>query len=319
MDPLEKLEHSEQQSLNRKKKKTFSISKSMVGSFFFGIFCFFVFLIFKLPEARIQNYLNAQIRIIAQEQGFSFSSEKIRLSLITGPAIKIYDAELKSFENEQQKIKISFLKIRPSLFSLLSAMKSFSFYAETLEGEISGSFGLSPIQTQINLSLTNINLTSTAILKKFIPLDLRTKIAGDMKINIDLEQQQKTEGQIKLKLQELTLPSQQYAGFNLPKISVASSEFEISIAQGQILIRKFLIGSDIKNDDIVAQISGDGSLESPIERTKINAKASFEISTAVKNNLPLLESLLTPAKTSDGKYIYRFSGPIMAIEAFPGG
>ncbi|MBI3541793.1 MAG: hypothetical protein HY075_00760, partial [Deltaproteobacteria bacterium] len=57
----------------------------LIGIAVFAVAAFFFFLVMKLPEARIQNLVIAHIRIIAQEQGFLFSAEKVRVGMLLGP------------------------------------------------------------------------------------------------------------------------------------------------------------------------------------------------------------------------------------------
>jgi type II secretion system protein N len=289
-----------------------------VGLVLFGIGVFFFFLLLKLPEARIQNLIIAHARIIAQNQGLLFSAEKVRIGLLLGPSVKIYNIELKSIENERESLKIPYLRVRPAMLSLLSSTKKVKIDGELLNGELSGAVGASASGFYADVDLDALNLGATPLIKKFLPVQVSATISGRVKLDFDSTAPQKTDGRIELQIDKLTLPVQSLYGFNLPKISVNKSKIDIGISQGQIAVRNFEVGKDIKTDDLVARITGDGQIDRVLERSKINAKAVFELSQSVKQSFPLLETLLASARTPDGKYSYRLNGPISSLEPQPG-
>lgn len=286
----------------------------------FAVFCFFFFLILKLPEARIQNYIIAQVRIVAQEQGYLFSAEKVRLGFLLGPCIKMDNVELKSIENDRDSLKIQYLKISPKLFSLLGQVKKIGIKAELLNGSLSGTVGgSSQGAVHVDLSLSSLDLGATSLLKKLLPVEARAKIDGDILIDFNPTDVQKSEGKIKLKLNELVVPSQNLSGFNLPKVQISESKIDLAIANGKLDIRDFEIGKDEKTDDLVGKVTGDGTLAPTLDRSTLNAKATFSLSQGVISSFPLLGAFLGPAKTADGKYSYRLTGPLSALEPVPGG
>lgn len=320
MEPLYKEQTSRTVSSDSSDEQEYRPSKlRQIGILLFGIFIFFVFLILKLPEARIQNFIVAHIRIAAQEQGFLFSAEKIRIGLLLGPSIKMYNVELKSIDDNRQKLTIPFLRARPQLLSLLSQTKKVSIAAELLGGEISGSVGASNAALVANLDIESIDLSQTSILKKYLPMDIAGKISGEVRLDLDLEQTQKSDGRINLKIEKLNLPPQNVYGFNLPKLNISESVIEATIAQGQLVLRKVELGKDIKTDDVLAKATGDGAIDRILARSRLNLKVIFDLSQSVKQSLPLLEQLLGPAKAPDGKFSYRITGPLTSLEAQPGG
>lgn len=290
-----------------------------VGIVLFTIFAFLFFLVMKLPEARIQNLVLAHMRILAQQQGMLFTAEKVRVGMLLGPSLKIYNAELKSIDDEKQTLKIPYLKVRPHLLSLIGSTKKASISAELLDGEIDGSVGAGPNAIVANLDLDDINIGSTTLLKAFAPIEASGLVNGRVKLDLDLENAQKSNGQINLNLTKLTLPAQTVYGFKAPTIAISETKIEIAIVNGAITIGAFDVGKDIKTDDLVAKVTGDGTLDKTLDRSSIKAKAVFQFSQSVMQSFPLLESLLEPAKTPDGKYGYQLNGPLMALEARPGG
>lgn len=296
-----------------------SLLKS-AGLWAFAISMFFLFLVLKLPEARIQNLVIAHIRIIAQEQGFLFSAEKVRVGLLLGPALKIYNAEFKAIVNERQVLKVPYLRVRPKLLSLVGSVKKAAITAELLEGELSGTLGASQTgAVYADLDLDEINLGATNVLRKFLPLDLTGVLDGRIKLDLDGADPTKSDGLIKLAINKLNAPAQNISGFNLPKISISESHLDIAINQGKIEFRQVELGKEGSQDDLIGKLTGEGTLSRALDRSTINAKATFSLSQGVKQSFPLLEAILGSAKTPDGKYAYRLTGSLSALEPTPGG
>ena len=286
---------------------------------FFGTAMFLIFLLFKLPEARIQNLVIAHIRIVTQDQGIAFSAEKVKLGFLLGPSIKFYNVELKALDDDKQTLKIPFLKIRPHLFSLPFALKKASLSADLMDGSIGGVIGASNTEALIDLDLDSLNLASATLLKKFIQVNLNGNLSGMIKLALNTAQPQSSQGKVKLALDGILLPAQSLMGFNLPDIKMTSAKINAVIENGKFTAQEIGFGSSTKTDDIVAQVTGDAQMEAPLERTKLGLKAVFELSPRILQSFPLLEALLAPAKGADGKFSYRFNGPIMSLEPVAGG
>lgn len=321
MESFENIDNLESQqevqnNLQQEHDSESKLKRIAIGAF--AVFMFFFFLLMKLPEARISNYLLAHIRIIAQEQGFSFTAEKVRLGIILGPSLKIYNVELKSLEDEHEVVKIPFIKLKPKIFSLLSKTKKANVSIEMGEGEINGAVGGSMSGIYLDLDLDKVNLAQAPILKKYTMIEMASKISGSVYLDMNTELPQMSQGKFKLKLIDTVLPSQSFMGFNLPKIQIKESKMEIEINQGKIQIQNLTMGTSLKNDDITAKVTGDGVLAKYLDQSKMNGSITFELSRNVINSFPILESLLAPAKTTDGKYNYRFSGPLGSLDVRPG-
>lgn len=294
-----------------------------------GIFAFFLFLALKLPEARIQNLVIAHLRILAQDQGLLFSAEKVRIGVIFGPALKLYNVELKAMDDERQVLKIPYARIRPKLLSLLTSTKKASITAELLDGDISGTIGATMANNNfggpgaskiiVDLGLNKLDLSKSNLLKKFLQVDLSSgRVKGDIDVSLDFQQPQKSDGRIDLNLEKLVSPPQALYGFNLPRINIGQSRIDIAIKSGQVSIRTFDVGQNTSTDDIVAKITGGGTLDRALERTRIDAKANFRLSSTLIQSFPLLDALIGSARTPDGSYSYRLTGSFMGLEAVPG-
>ncbi len=287
--------------------------------FFIGTVFFFLFLLFKLPEAKIQNLLIAHIKIQAQNQGFSFNAEKVKVGMIFGPAIKLYNVEIKSLDDDKMSLTIPFLKIKPQLTSLPFPRKKMNLTIELAEGSLSGTIGVAPTSFLIDLTMKKINLAQISILKKYLFIDFKATLNGDIKLDLSSEKVDKSEGRINILISNIGVINQSLFGMQLPDLKISSAFIDVQINAGKYNFKEVRVGRDIRTDDLVGAITGEGALAPAIERSSINAKASFELSRKVKDKLPLLDSLLSSAKTSDGKFSYKLNGLLSTLEPQPGG
>lgn len=295
-----------------------------IGLAFFALATFVFFLALKLPEARIQNLVIAHLRILAQEQGFLFSAEKVRVGVLLGPSLKLYNVELKSADDEKQSLKIAYLRISPRLFSLLSSIKKIGISADLLDGSVSGTVGGSTTGSlYADLSLDSIDLGASTLVKKVAPVSFSGKVNGSVYLSLDGTQPQASEGSIKLKLQKLNLPAQriafgQLSGIGLPKIDVSEANVNIALSNGQFTIKELEVGKEGSSDDVFGKVTGEGTLSRSLERSTVNVKAVFGFSKAVLSSFSFLDMVLGAAKQPDGKYAYRIQGTFSNLEPIPG-
>lgn len=311
-------------------KKAESTTKTArFGLAIFGIALFFIFLILKIPEARLQNYLLAHIRIESQKMGYLFNAEKISLGLLLGPSLKLTNVELKPIDNDQNVLKIDYLKVKPNLFSMLpfSKIKKISFDAELFGGAADGTVGLGQNTYLIDVSASKVSLPKLIpILLPNTPLTVSAAVlSAQVDLVINMDQIQTSEGRIEAELKPLSTPQQSLYGFNLPALSISESAIDISVSGGKAMIRKFELGKDANKDDVVAKVTGDATIDgqkniyNPLARLKLNLKAAFELSAKVKSSFTFLDAILGPAKGSDGKYTYSVSGTAAAPVPRAGG
>lgn len=297
------------------------------GLVLFGLILFIFFLVMKLPETRIQNFVMAHIRIAAQNAGYSFSAGRIRLGLFLGPSLKMDNVELKSLEDDRKVIKLTYLKVSPHLLSLMpwSSVKKGSITAELPAGEVSGVLGAGPSAYVVDLDVSKLALEKLLPLAGELPLQVASaQLDGNVDLRIDLADMRKTEGSLDLKLTKFQLPGQSVYGFTLPKIAIAETRLDATVAEGKVTLRAFNVGKDVKGDDLVAQLSGDATIDgaknvyNPLDRVKLNLKATFELSAGLKGALPFIDALLGPAKGTDGKYGYKLGGTLAMPIPTPG-
>lgn len=290
-----------------------------LGYLCFGFICFSVFLIAKLPQQRLQNFILAHLRIAAQNQGLLVNAERIHIDLLPLPHLVITNLSMKSAEDAKQELNIQQIKARPSYLSLLTSTKKFIFDLEGLGGEASGVFGISDEETVLKLQADEINLKQTSLLKQFLPVELSFTLNGTIDAVLKNKKGEPNKGDVDLKLSQVQMPAQNLYGFPLPQISIQNIDIKGEIQPNdQFVIQQFQIGKDFQKDDLVGKITGDVALEKMLARSKLNLKANFKIAPKITQALPLLDSLLSSAKMADGNYQYRIRGTISFPEALPG-
>lgn len=289
----------------------------------FGFFVFFAVLLFKLPEARIQNLMIGHARLFFQSQGLSFSAEKVKLGLLFGPSVKFYNVELHALDDNDESIKIPYLKVSPNLTSLLGKNKSVAISAELLGGSVSGNLGGAIAGTApsylIDLDFKNIDPGQATLVKRYTLVNMRAHLDGGLRLDFDALNPGIAAGKVDLTVKDILLPEQVVYGFNLPALKISRCNIEIPIEKGRADFKHIECGKGQKGDDIAGQLSGQILFDRMLVNSRINAKANFQLSDTVKKAFPLLDAILAGGKTPDGSaYAFHLGGTVGAIEPTPG-
>jgi type II secretion system protein N len=286
--------------------------------FLFFIFCFNFFLILKIPQIKIQNFLLAHIKIQAQNYGLFFQTEKMSFNFFPLPSIKMQNIELKALDDDTQKITIASLKLRPHIFPLILKHIKTSIEAELLLGTLSGVVGFSNNTLELNLSLEKLKLSQASLLSKFIMVNLEGEINGTVKAFLSFQTPKEDEGLINIKIDKAKLPAQSIMGFQLPELNFSEVLLNAEITQGKVITKNINIGRDLKKDDLLASIQGDIALNSNLLNSQANLKLKFQISDKLSSQYSFINSILSAAKGSDGAFYYKINGPLYSLEPKPG-
>lgn len=299
------------------KSRTLTYSKYLLIGLI-GVSIFLLTLLAKLPESKIQNLITAHIRIAAQEQGFLFSAEKITTSIIFGPAVKIYNAEFKSIDDESKKLNIPFIQLKPHLTSIFLQTKKASIAIELLGGEISGVVGAGPTRTLADIKLNDIDPSQSQLLTNYLPIKTKGSISGSFLYDALPQNPIESNLEVDLEIENLELPAQEVAGVQLPLIKIGGAAIEGKSSDGKFEVSKFQVGSP-NNSDIEANATGSIKLAASLLDSTSDIKMSFRLSDSLIKAFPLIDALIAPAKRSDGRYAYKLVGPLSFPSPIPDG
>lgn len=299
--------------------------------FLLGLVLFIFFFLAKIPQARITNLILAHLKIATQAAGFVLTVKSSEMSFLLRPHLILSEVEIRSLENEKAVLKINELYLRPHLLSLLPFVenKAATVNFKMLGGEIGGTVAGSAAGFAMDLDLDSLNLTSTSLLKQYVPVEFsHFELDGDLDFAMNFADPKKNRGTIDLELKSLALAEQNIFGFQLPKISTQANELHLKFKGEKIQFTEVKLGKDLKKDDVVAEITGEitvlpvapGSY-APFGPMHLNLALAthFLLSPALHKSIPFLDSILGSAKSKDGRYSYSIRGnlPMPAVEPTP--
>lgn len=166
------------------------------------------------------------------------------------------------------------------------------------------SFGATSFKATIDSQMLNLStLKSTANL----PVDL----SGDLMINgiINGRYQKVSSFDLALSSPRVGMPSQSIQGLSLPGLNFHDLNMVIKSNDGKkIEIKQLKLGK--KTDKIQLMAQGDLKLNKPMTRSSLKFEGKFNLSSQIKEELPIINLLLTGKKKTQGFYQFSLTGNI---------
>jgi type II secretion system protein N len=284
----------------------------------FGIFCFLVFTILKLPEDRIKNYVQGTIASMLAPKGITFSAEKGYISIGWGIAYVMKGVTL-NFPPPDAPAHIEKVTFSPSILPSLFGYQGGSLWIYNGDGKLTGSFSTKGTQLSASFSAKQMDLGKLGLLPLAAGvhgsamLNGSGSFAGDMSIPSTLT------GDLDLNLNKVHLDQQTIAGFSVPALSVSEGKIELSADKGKATIKTFRLGKPGSSDDIQATGSGDVMLGRNWDSSTLNGKVNFKLSDNILKAFVLIDALLGPGKQGDGSYSFTLNGPVTSPNPTPVG
>lgn len=231
-----------------------------------------------------------------------------------------------------QAIQIDRAQARLSLLSLLTGSTSVNFSAELGSGQVEGNYSESADEKKVVATLADVDLAKFALLESLVSLPMRGTLSGDCDLTLG-KQPSKTQGQVKLAIDKFVIGDGKaklklgaMGGLTIDPIDVGALVVDIDVKEGVGALRRLSAdGKDLKLNG-----SGDVRFAQPLSRSRLNIMLKLTPTDAYKNKsgrtkamFALLESGGAPqvaaAKTQDGSFQLRLSGPFTAVRALPAG
>ncbi len=297
-----------------------------VGAYaaFFAV-CFVVASYFTFPWGALRGRIVAELEKAAP--GYRFRIGDISPSLLAG--ISAYDVEIRKASpkaDEPPDVALDSITLHAwpwvALRGLVTKRPALSFGAEVGDGTIEGEFTEGATTTDIELEMDSVSLLRVAPLRAYIGLPADGVVTGTTTLHLS-EKPEETEGNIDFSVNGLTVGDGKSKlkvgmlseGITVETIRVGKLDIQIGIAAGAISVTKF----EANGPDLEFKISGDGKLQKPTKKSKVDLLASIRFTDAYKKKndrtrgmFALLENLpqLASARTTDGALQYRLAGAI---------
>lgn len=229
-------------------------------------------------------------------------------------------------------ITVSTAHARLGLFSLLFGSKKLSFGAELGQGEIEGTFEQDGDDAHVVATLSKVDLGKLGLLESLVSVPMQGTLTGDFDLAL-AKAAAKTNGKVKLTIQKMVVGDGKaklkvgaMGGLTLDPISAGDVTLEMDVKEGVGTVRKMSAnGSDLR-----LQGSGEVRFTQPLKRSRLGLLLRLELTDAYRNKssrtkamFMLLDSSPAPqvaaAKTADGAFQLRLTGPLSSVRALPAG
>ncbi len=281
----------------------------LVGIFFVSLF---IFTLAKFPEAKltavIQGYLQQSLDpfgILETDQGREFSVFKGFQYKLIHPVFELSD---------QTRIELDEVTAAPSLLSLLMFKPGATVELKQGASSITATAAARGDQVSISASLNEVNFGKLGLLMYLAQIKGGGIISGDFKLDGTVSDLNSLSGKVDFKLKSVQIDEQSIMGMlQLKKpVKIAEGIIDIKIEQGKVVLNNVALGKPNSKDDLNVLVKGDITLKKNVNSSELNLKAYFGISDSLKQDFGFLETLLTSAKQTDGRYAYKISGPLSA-------
>ncbi len=275
-----------------------------------GLFCLIFFSILKLPEDRVQQFVQSNLNAMLAPRGISLRAGSTSIGILFGLKYDMRDVTV-SFPPPTAPAHLDRVVVRPSLLALLTGRTAGSFAIEQDKGRMSADFSVNMTAqtTDIDLDLETrqFNLGKLGLLKALAGVSGSADVTGSLSLRGDLNSPASLDGRSQLSMGQITLDPQNLYGFSLPKVVAPGVDLTARIEKGRVNLEKVQIKT---GGDLWATFSGSVSLAKVWDASSLDLKIRFGFSEALLKALVLVDSFLGPGKQPDGSYHYSLTGPI---------
>lgn len=271
----------------------------------------FVFTLFKLPQNKITQLIQGYVQSALDPMGIYLSDRGRELSILKGFQYRLDHPSLELPDGT--RIELDELTVQPSLLSLLTGKPGATLEviqgASTIVIDAKGKAD----QFQANIKIQDADLGKLGVLAYAGNLKGSGLISGTVDLAGAPQDIVSWAGGVQLDLKKVRIDEQTLMGFSLPSIQVSEGKIDVKIENGKAVVKTVTLGKGA--DDIILGLTGDIALNRAITYSTLNLRVAFSFSDRVKQNISLLESIISPGKGADGKYAFKLNGSLGS--AFP--
>jgi type II secretion system protein N len=292
----------------------------------FGVILVTTFIVLKLSEDRIHDWVQSEINQQLAPEGILFSAAQSTISIgLSGVSYTMKQITLRLPASEDlwkpsaaTVRRIDQITVTPSLFQLLLGHKSGKVSIQNLGGDVVAYFSTKPLHLQLDAH--QMDIRSLGVVRVLTGVDGGALLSGHAELEGDTSVPSTLNGRAQLQFSKITVESQSFMGFFIPPLNVSSGTTDFSIDRGKLTIQTLRLGrASNAHDDIHALITstGENQVGAPWSQSVVHLRASFGFSTSVLKAIPLMDPLLSAGKQIDGSYAYELSGSLGAPVVVP--
>ncbi|HEX5660408.1 MAG TPA: type II secretion system protein GspN [Polyangiales bacterium] len=302
--------------------------------------CFWLFAYWSFPYQRLAAFITDKVN----ESGSGYTLEIGGLSPYWVSGVELEQVQIRKTAAEAlavpegekpkpaQAIQIETAQARIGIFGLLFGTRSVSFSAELGSGTVEGNFREQGEDKKVVAELEGVDLAKFALLESLVALPMKGVLKGDFDLTLG-KVPTKTQGSVKLGIDKLVIGDGKaklklgaMGGLTIDPIDAGAVVVDIDVKDGVGTVRKLTAaGSDLKLNG-----SGDVRFAQPLARSRLNMMLKLNLTDSYRNKsnrtkamFMMLDSGGAPqvaaAKTNDGGFQFRLSGPFTSVRALPAG
>jgi len=174
----------------------------------FAMACLAFFIFFRLPSLNIDKMIQHQINTQLRKQGVDLIAQKSTLRFF--PTLK-YELTRANITIKRPKfgIELDQFWIKPSLSSLVRGKLGGTAFLRKENGTMEVDFSSSPPDIDLDIEIIKLDIDKLGILSKLpVAVKLKGLMSGNINIQGNTKNLQKTNGSIDIDIEKLLLPSQ---------------------------------------------------------------------------------------------------------------
>jgi type II secretion system protein N len=309
---------------------------------FFWVF-FFLFAYWMFPYQRLAAYLSDKVS--ESSAGYTLEIGAISPYWLTG--VELENVKVRKTAAEamaapppgapkdkliDNSVNVRSATARLGLFSLLFGNTSLNFAAALEAGDLDGTFEDDGEIKHVVGTLQKIDLGKLGLLESIIPLPLKGMLTGEFDLTL-AAQPSKTNGKVKLTVTKLLagdgkakLKLGSMGGLTIDPVAVGDVTLELDVKDGLGTVKKL----SSTGPDLTLEGGGDVRFAQPLGRSRLGLTLRLKLNESYRDKTPrtkvmfsLLDGASSPqvaaAKTPDGAFQVRLTGPLTSPRVLPGG
>lgn len=249
-------------------------------------------------------------RYLAQQtQGMPYrvSIDKIRATpflWIRATGLDVSQAE----KGQASVLKLSEVRLRPSLLRLLTGRPMFRFKASVYGGKVQGRAGKGKETVDLTLNWKNIALAELPVETRLPGAKLQGKLNGEMDLRMRIQGNRVIpgDGTLTARLTEGSAKNLQVQGIALPDLEEISGQGEVTLAQNRATVDTLTLKADLLTFGLEGKMDIAGSLIA----SPLNLKGKIKLSGALASQYQAMLAGFLRKQDKDGFYIFSIRGTL---------
>ena len=277
------------------------------------------FTITKLPDDRIQSYVQGNLSTLLASRGITLTIGESKINYLFGISYIMKDVTF-NLPPPAQPAHVDSIEVSPTLLPLLTGKIGAKIVLKNSNGEMTLTGGFRGSSISGSIDAQQFDIGKIGLLKIAADVTGSAVISGKADFSTSTEDMTATDATIDLDLRKIVIDSQSIQGFTIPRLAMSDGKVDIDIDHGKGQVKTLRIGrADSATDDIKANLTGEVLFGKTLQNSTINIKAVFSLSDSLMKSFALLDAILAAGKLPGGGYAYKLQGPVLSPNPIPAG